>query len=117
MTLTIYKDDDFKNQGFKLTESVYNKQFLRKEETDVFNHGVHGGWSKEVPVTPDNINTVLRIMLMREKISNLSEFRRTIFDVLNENDFYKGQGVKMETIDKEIERINKSIEHALERLK
>ena len=117
MTLTIFKNDEFKNVGFCLTEQIFNGEFLRKEIADVYHYGIQAGWRKEVSMTRDNISTIQQIMLLNEKKANLDRFQWTVFDVLKENDWYNGQGVKMTTIDDEIKKIDGEIESALNRLK
>ena len=114
MTLTIFKNVDFEPVGFYASEPVIDPC---GKATMVWSYGIHSGWSKDVEMTSKRVELIKKIMLAEQTIANLNKFRMTVFSVLNENDWYNNQPVKMETIDKEIERINKSIEHALERLK
>lgn len=117
MTLTIFKNDEFKNVGFSLTEEIFNGKFMRKEFAHVYHYGIQAGWNKDVAITRDNIDTIKHIMLLNEKKANLEKFQWMVFDVLKENDWYNGQGVKMTTIDDEIKKIDGEIESALNRLK
>ena len=65
----------------------------------------------------DNIDTIKRIMLLNEKKANLDNAKWLVFDVLKENDWYDGQGVKMTAIDDEIEKVDTAIASALDELK
>lgn len=114
MKLTVYKNDEFVTVGIEVTESVYTS--TGKHETHYFSHGVTGGlcWSKEVTLTPLLLTRVKTIISLKKEISDLENFRWTIFEVLKDNGWENGKGVKMQAIDKKIEQAQESLQRNLE---
>lgn len=117
MTLTIYKNDDFENVGFRVTEKAYSEQFLRHEDSVFYLYGIQSGWSKDVTPTIKSLGLIKRIMLAEQKKRDIESFRMDFFHVLKDNDWYKNQPVKMTELDKLIDEQQSIIDIALKELR
>ena len=113
MTLTIFKNDEFKTIGFNVTQKVYDG---KTREVRVYSYGIQNGWSKDVAPTAKHLEDIKLIMMTEKRINDLKDFQWMFFTIAKENDWYDNQPVKMKTIDDEVKLEQERIENALQRL-
>ena len=107
MTLTIFKNDDFENVGFKVEDN---------SGQHIYHYGIQSGWEKRVIFNTQRRAAYYRIMLSEQRVRDLESFRHLFFDVANDNDWYDHQPVRMNKLEHEIEMEQGLINSALRSL-